>query len=752
MKIGRILLLAVAGLGLAGALAIWLAGRGIFGSFDSEDRIPTAGPRSPAAVAALADAQQAAARAVGAPAPARQILFGDLHVHTTISFDAFMLNLPLMGGEGAHPPADACDFARHCAALDFWSINDHASNIHPDDWRNTVESIRACNERSGDPASPDLVSFLGWEWTQVGATARDHYGHKNVVLAHTDDARIPTRPIAASAGGTAARPPPVWARGALALQGGRFHDLALRWTALGELPTCADGDSRSLPPNCREIAPTPVELFRKLDEWGLDAIVIPHGTAWGIYTPPGSTWDKQLEPGFHDPARQTLIEVYSGHGGSEVYRDWQDVESAADGTPGCPEERPDYLPMCRRAGQIVEARCLAAGEPSRECAARAATAREQAAAAGVSPQVTVPGATAADWLDAGQCRDCGQPAFHYRPGSSAQYIASLSGFDGEDEGAPPRRFRMGFIASSDIHTARAGVGYKEARWQTDAGQEPRPDAGGIVGAFLRGAPEEPVARSRSYAEAAAKLSGLQFYETERTQSFLYTGGLVAVHADGRSRDAIWQALRRKEVYGTSGPRILLWFDLLREAGSRPMGSEVTMRDAPAFRVRAVGSLEQRPGCPDEAVQALGAERLQRLCRGECYRPSDTRRTIERIEVVRIRPAIRPGEDVASRIDDPWRSFACPPDPAGCTATFVDDEFPRQARDTVYYARVFEAATPTVNGNPLACTVDDEGRCIATRPCRRGEPCLDAYAQRAWSSPIYVDWPARSARASRALRH
>ena len=47
-----------------------------------------------------------------------------------------------------------------------------------------------------DGADTDLVSFVGFEWTQVGQTPDGHYGHKNVIFRDLEDTKIAKRPIA----------------------------------------------------------------------------------------------------------------------------------------------------------------------------------------------------------------------------------------------------------------------------------------------------------------------------------------------------------------------------------------------------------------------------------------------------------------------------------------------------------------------------------------------------------------------------
>ena len=131
---------------------------------------------------------------------------------------------------------------------------------------------------------------------------------------------------------------------------------------MAQTPVCdSEIASPLLPANCYESAATPGELFKKLDQWGFDNIVIPHGTTWGFYTPPNADWRHQLNKDNIDPEKTRLIEVYSGHGNSEVFRDFTVRKMDITGDWTCPEPTYNYLPACWQAGEIILNRCLAEG-------------------------------------------------------------------------------------------------------------------------------------------------------------------------------------------------------------------------------------------------------------------------------------------------------------------------------------------------------------------------------------------------------
>lgn len=687
----------------------------------------------------------------------KQVLFGDLHVHTTFSMDAYAWSLPLLHGSGVHPPADACDYARFCSQLDFWSTNDHAESLTPYHWNLIKDSVNQCNALSGDKANPDMVTFLGWEWTQMGNTPDTHYGHRVVVLKDEDKNLTPDRPV--MSGGVATRAMrnpgmPQFQRTISPYVTKPFdpdarmqlRNMYYKQDYLREQALCPKGTAiKDLPADCMDYADTPGELQDRIKEWGLPALVIPHGTTWGFYTPPGVKWDKQLNSKDHDPSLQRLIEVYSGHGNSEEYRPWRAVELNDEGNPSCPAATADYLPCCQRAAQIIQSRCE--DPESSECNARMEEARSNYVAAGRGGRLTVPDVQPEEWLNCGQCTDCYMPAFNYRPGNSVQYIMQLANNDQPGENQAPERFRFGFIGSSDNHSARPGAGFKETQRHliTDTAGA----ANEVVQQTFYGAaePSTDPRFSVKFELENSPFNFLQINETERQAAFFMSGGLVAVHSPARDRDSIFNSLYAKEAYGTSGSRILLWFNLLNDDGSvTPMGQDVRLGSTPRFEVKAAGSFEQKPGCPVDSVKALGEERLQDICGGECYNPSDTRIPIEQIEVIRIRPRLNDTENPASLIDDPWKVLPCQDTGAGCSVTFEDPEFAQLGRDTLYYVRALQKPTPTVNGKPMQCTdFDENGQCQSVKLCYGDErtdltdDCLDSVSERAWSSPIFVDF-------------
>ena len=678
----------------------------------------------------------------------KQILFGDTHVHTTYSTDAFLWSLPILNGEGPHPISDACDFARFCANLDFWVSTDHAEALTPRKWKSIKEAVRNCNNPT-DKNEPDLVTFLGYEWTQVGNTAKDHYGHKNVMFLDIEEDKVPKRAI--GAGGIATN----GMRSGLPNQSKQLRPAAIfdpenrhRYfnfiafaDELSSSKYCEEGiPSSELPDDCYEFADTPRDLFTKLRDLNLPTIVIPHGNTWGFYTPPMSSLDKQLQRDFNDENLQILFEVMSGHGNSEEYRSWRSLTQDDDGGLTCPIPSDNYLPSCWRAGQIIEERCLKNGFSNSECNNRAEEARDNYAAMGVAGHLTVPGVTIEDWLDSGQCKDCFIPSFNYRPAGSAQYGLAISNFD-EDT---PTRFNFGFIASSDNHRARPGTGYKEIdRFVTTEANGPSND---IVADILYPV-DEPSDKSIDLRDQPllGLRAGFGSFEAEREASFFTTGGLAAVHASGRDRKSIWEGLTRKETYGTSGDRILLWFDLIKEDKTYPMGSTTSLNVNPTFKVKAVGAFEQKDGCPNYSSTNISEEEISRICKNECYNPSDRRKNISRIEVVKITPQVIPNEKVEDLIADVWKSFECKPSQEGCEIEFSDEAFENLSRDSIYYVRAIQEASPVVNAGNLRCTYNEKGECTKVNICYgdsrtdKDDDCLSLSEERAWSSPIYVNF-------------
>ena len=182
----------------------------------------------------------------------------------------------------------------------------------------------------------------------------------------------------------------------------------------------------------------------------------------------------------------------------------------------------------------------------------------------------------------------------------------------------PKRFRFGFIASSDNHRARPGTGYKEKdRFVITEANGPSSDA--IAEVFYP--KSQPNSESLDFGGREGLIGmGFRAFEVERQASFFTSGGLAAVHSSGRDRQSIWDSMIRKETYGTSGDRILLWFDLVNGEERIPMGGEISTTENPKFIVKAIGSLKQKPGCPDYSDTKITGEDIARICKNECYNP------------------------------------------------------------------------------------------------------------------------------------
>ena len=114
--------------------------------------------------------------------------------------------------------------------------------------------------------------------------------------------------------------------------------------------------------------------------------------------------------------------------------------------------------------------------------------------------------------------------------------------------------------------------------------------------------------------------------------------------------------------------------------------------------------------------------------------------IERAGLADIHAKVQAGERLSA--EDGLRLYASDDLPIlGYMANVVRE---RLNGDTTYYVRAIEAASPVMGADPLGCQRDASGRCVELDPCfdrPDDDDCRSPSEQRAWSSPIFVDyWP------------
>lgn len=262
-------------------------------------------------------------------------------------------------------------------------------------------------------------------------------------------------------------------------------------------------------------------------------------------------------------------------------------------------------------------------------------------------------------------------------------------------------YRLGFIGSTDSHTGFSTV-------------EENDFFGKAVSDAL---PQERLDRVRNV-----------FRGWEMSAS-----GLAAVWAEENSRSAIADAFRRREVYATSGPRILL-----RVFGGFDFDAADTATDIAAIGyargVAMGGDLTRAPRnrAPSLLIQAvkdpLGAnlDRVQ-VVKGWLDAQGETHERIYDVAWAgerRVGDNGRPGP-VGDTVDRQRVRYANSIGAPQLTVAWVDPDFDREQR-AFYYVRVLEIPTPRHSlYDAVALQVD---------PSETGMP--QTIQERAWSSPIW----------------
>lgn len=597
--------------------------------------------------------------------PLRKVYFGDLHVHTAFSFDAWTydvrttprdayrfargetIHLPPLGPDGTGTTAVRLD-----RPLDFAAVTDHAEYLG---------EVSLCTT-PGSPAydtatcaayRPPASSFFN---LNVGADppVRADFCQDNTLC--TDAAG------------------PVWQVIKDAAEEAYDRTSACRFTSfvayeysLSPLGTNLHRNvifrnAVTLPsPITTFDAETPRKLWAALDLQcrragnGCDVLAIPHnsnlsnGRLFEVEAPFGRTVEDERRTAVLRASMEPLVEVYQHKGDSECI-------SGLGPAIGEPDE------ACSFEKQHAP--------PYDDCG-------EDTGYGGLG------GFGCVSWRD-------------YLRG-----VLETGLLEGERLGENP--YKLGFIGSTDTHNGTPGR-TEERSYQGHLGNQDQSPEASLAGNAIAGTP---------------LLSS--------------PGGLAGVWAEENSRDALFDALRRRETFATSGTRLTVrtfggWeypkdlcerADLLAQGDARgvPMGGELSASGRSAAPMMVVSALRD-PGTPDHPSAKLQRAQIVKLWVTDDGTPHEA--------VFDIAGDAQNGATVDLDTCEPQG----PGEDTLC-AVWTDPQFDPK-RPALYYARVIE--NPTCRWSTHVCRSLPSEEREALGCDNLGVPKV--IQERAWTSPIW----------------
>ena len=603
--------------------------------------------------------------------PLRQPLFGDVHVHTSYSFDAAANSI------GA-TPADAHRFARG-EAIDFWPLDESGGPAGKFAIDRPLDFLAVTDhgEFLGERALCRISGSASYE-TPFCSDYRADERQGMMMLGQVITTETPIRvgEVCGADGGAclaAAKGP--WKRIIEAAEAAYDRSEACSFTSfVGYEYTGTPGVSnyhRNVIFRNAEVPDLPVSyidapidrsLWQQLDvacngETGCDYLTIPHNTnlangRMAPYVGLETTVENRRAYAEVRLEREPIVEIFQHKGASECINGLSTVLSAPD-------------ELC----DVEAVRVLGRQE--------AFTAMDN-----VDGELV----TSEQILETTECGDGigenGMVGAGCVDETDFVRSALLVGLQ-EERAIGLNPIKLGIIASTDTHTATPGA-VAEADYRGAVTGEATPEARLERGLLTSGRDGNP-------------------------------GGLAGVWSVENSRDAIFEAMQRREVFGTSGPRITPRFFAGWNYAQDLCGSETLVAEGYAGGVPMGGDLADIPAgdakptfiafaARDSAEEATPLQELQ-LVKGWIDGEGALRYAVRAIA----------GADAG----------------ANTLCAVVQDETFDAAQSAYYYLRAVEAPTP--RWSVYDCQRIDE----AARPAVCSDGSLpETTVEMAWTSPIW----------------